>query len=151
MREGAWIDARTGKYWWVDEHCKFVKRPADADKMGLPDYVRQKIEPLSCQGGYGPEREAILIDVMKAGFIRFRGHGVQLTCEFWGDTYKNLWACYQFLQQMAGEMSYCVINNLKTNEQVALPFKELTERMKEDEQSVLRIAKKILERSGRPV
>lgn len=151
MREGAWINARTGKYWWVDEHCRFVKRPQDADQMELPTYIREKIAPLTCGNGTGPEREAILLAVMKAGYIRFRGHGAQLTCEFYGDTYTNLWASFNFLQQMAGPMSHCVINNLKTNEQISLSFQELEQRMKEDEQSVLRIAKQILAKGALPI
>ena len=151
MQEGAWINARTGEYWWVDEHCRFVKRPADADKMGLPNYVRQEIADKTCTSGFGPEREAIVIAVMKAGYIRFRGHGQQLTCEFWGDKSRNLWACFEFLQKMAGPFSHCVINNLKSNEQIALSFQELETRMKEDEDSVLRIAKKLVAKAAKVV
>jgi hypothetical protein len=148
MKEGTWIEARTGKFWWVDEHCRFAMRPADQDQMGLPTYVREQLVGLNPMGS-GPDREKILIIVMKAGYIRFRGHGQQLTCEFFGDTYRNLWACFEFLQKMAGPMSHCVINNLKTNEQIALSFQELEQRMKEDESSVMRIAKVILDRKAK--
>ena len=113
--------------------------------MELPNYVREAIAQLSCGNGTGPEREAILLATMKAGYIRFRGHGQSLTCEFWGDKDKNLWACYSFLQNMAGPFSHCVLNNLKSGEQIALSFQEFETRMKEDADSVLRIAKKILE------
>lgn len=143
MKEGTWINARTGEYWWVDEHSRFAMRPADQDVMGLPNYVREQIAGMNPSGS-GPDREAILLTVMKAGYIRFRGHGPQLTCEFWGDTYRNLWASFEFLQKMAGPYSHCIINNLKTKEQISLPFQELEQRMKEDEASVLRIAKKII-------
>ena len=65
-----------------------------------------------------------------------------LTCEFWGDTYRNLWASYEFLKKMAGPFSHCTINNIKTNESISLRFDELEKRMNEDAEGVLRIAKK---------
>lgn len=143
MKEGAWIRAKTGEFWWVDEHCMFAKSQQGADAMGLPQRVRQEIEQYSCDFK-GSSRESVLIAVMKAGYIRFRGHGAQLTCEFWGPTQDNLWASYEFLSQMAGPFSYCVINNLRTKEQIALTFQELEKRMKEDHESVLRIAKTLV-------
>ena len=142
-KEGAWIKTRTGEFWWVDEHCMFAKRPEGATQMGLSPRVQEQIAPLTCDFN-GPDREAVLIAVMKAGYIRFRGHGQQSTCEFWGPTQESLWACYEFLAKVCGPFSYCVINNLKTKEQIALTFQELEKRMKEDHESVLRIAKALV-------
>ena len=144
MKEGYWISRNTGQFWPVADHGEDVKRPEFADAMGLPAATREAIAPLN--GGYGTttDRAKILIEVMKAGYIRFRGHGAQYTFEFWGDTNKNLWACYQFAKEWAGAFTYIVINNLKTNEQFASNFQEFEERMQEDEQSVLRIATQLL-------
>jgi hypothetical protein len=144
VKDGAWINSKSGQYWWVDEHCMFASRPADADKMGLPQHVREQLAKLNTGQGFGPDREAAIIAICKAGYIRFRGHGAQLTCEFWGDTYPNLWACYMFLKEQAGAFSHCVLNNLKTNEQIGLQFQDFEKRMQEDEASVMRIAKKAL-------
>lgn len=144
MKEGYWISARTGQSWPVTDHGEDVKRPEFADAMGLPEATRAAIAPLNGNYGTSLDREKILIEVMKAGYIRFRGHGAQYTFEFWGDTNKNLWACYQFAKEWAGPFTYIVINNLKTNEQFASNFQEFEERMQADEQSVLRIATQLL-------
>lgn len=144
MKEGAWINARTGEYWWVSEHSQFVQSPANQQTMGLSEATRQKLVGIGpVNVGAGEKRNEVLIAVMQAGFIRFRGHGASLTCEFWGDKNRNLWACYSFLEKVAGPMSYCVLNNLKTKEQISLPFQEFTERMQEDPDGVLRVAKKL--------
>ena len=144
MKEGAWINTRTGEYWWVDEHSKFVQQPANQRAMGLSAATLQKLAEIGPDSsGSGEKRNAILITVMQAGFIRFRGHGVSLTCEFWGDKNRNLWACYSFLEQVAGPVSYCVLNNLKTNEQISLPFEEFQKRMQSDPDGVLRVARKL--------
>lgn len=149
MKEGFWISQRTGQSWPVSDHAEDVKRPEFADAMGLPEEVREQIAPLNGNYGTSSDREKILIAVMKAGYIRFRGHGAQYTFEFWGDTNRNLWACYQFAADYAGPFTYIVINNLKTKEQFAANFQEFQQRMKEDEQSVLRIARKLLDTEHR--
>ena len=149
-KEGAWINAKTGQYWWVQEHCSFAKSQAGADAMGLPTHVREAIAPLPCDFN-GEGRAGVVILVMKAGFIRFRGHGIVLTCEFWGDTYTNLWASFEFLQKMCGPFSHCTINNIKTNESISLRFDELSQRMKEDAEGVMRIAKAMVASVQHPV
>ena len=143
MKEGYWINARTGKYWQVDEHCMFAKRPEGADAMGLPQSVRDKIAPLTCDFN-GPTREQIVLLIMQAGYIRFRGHGSQYTCEFYGDTKRNLWACFDFLREMAGPFTYILLHNLKTKEQWSGTFQDLNATLKEDEDKVLRMAKALI-------
>jgi len=139
VNEGYWIQKNSGKYWRVPEHCVFVKSPAGADAMGLPDSVREKIQAYTCDFS-GPGREQILIDVMKAGYIRMRGHGAQYSFEFYGDTVATLWVILEFCQQMAGPFTWITINNLKSNEQFASNFQDFEARMKHDESEVLRVA-----------
>jgi hypothetical protein len=143
MKEGAWINTRSGKFWWVQEHCMFAKDPKSQDEMGLPPKVREEIAPFTCDFN-GPDRENVLLHVMRAGYIRFRGHGSQYTFEFWGPSVDNLWACYMFAKEYAGPFTYIVINNLKSKETVSMTFQEFEKRMQEDERSVLRVAKKLL-------
>ena len=139
MNEGFWIQKATGKYWKVPEHCVFAKSPAGADAMGLPEAVRQKIEAYTCDFS-GPGREQILIEIMKAGYIRMRGHGSQYSFEFYGDTLNTLWVIDQFCADMAGPFTWLTINNLKSNEQFSSNFQEFHERMQRDEREVLRVA-----------
>jgi hypothetical protein len=150
MNQGYWIQKATGKTWEVHEHCEFAKSPAGAAAMGLPEQVQQAIAPLNCQGGFGPERNEICIAVMKAGFIRMRGHGHQYSFEFWGDTRESLWAILEFCNNMAGPYTWMVINNLKSNEQYASNFEDFQKRMKEDEDEVLRIASTLLKNPATP-
>lgn len=143
-KEGYWLQPRTGKHWQVQEHCMHVKNPQNAAEMGIPQSVLQEIAPLNCDFD-GAGREAIVVTIMKAGYIRVRCHGAQTTYEFWGDTKNNMWACYQFAEQwIGGDFNYIVMNNLKTKEQWAGALKELRTQIKEDDDNILRIAKKLI-------
>lgn len=143
MKEGFWIQTATGKNWQVDEHATFAKSPAGAEAMGLPEKVRKEIEPLTLDFN-GPDRAAICIAVMKAGYIRARGHGVPISFEFWGHTQESLWAILAFAQNWAGPFSWIIINNLRTNEQYESNFEQFQQRMKNDTDEVLRIAKQLV-------
>jgi hypothetical protein len=38
LREGAWINSKTGDYGWVDDHARWLRRnPSEAAGLGLPD------------------------------------------------------------------------------------------------------------------
>ena len=39
MREGAWINIKTGKFEWITEHCDWIKVHGNAQKIGLPEEV----------------------------------------------------------------------------------------------------------------
>ena len=143
MKEGYWIQPATGKTWEVAEHCSFAKSEAGANAMGLPDKVRQEIASKTCDFN-GPDREAVVIAVMKAGYMRMRGHGSQYSFEFWGNTVDNLWAVLAFCERNAGPFTWLVVNNLKTNEQFASQYKDFEERMKRDTDEVLRTAAQLL-------
>ena len=142
--EGYWLNPRTGKHWSVTEHCIFVKDPKNAQAMGLPQQVIDEIAPQTCDFN-GAGREAIVVAVLKAGYIRIRRHGAQTTCEFWGNTKANMWASYQFVEDwIGGDFNYVVINNLKTKEQWAGTLAELRTQIKEDDDSILRTAKALI-------
>jgi hypothetical protein len=155
-KEGFWISKDTGQYWPVHEHCLFAKSPEGATAMGLPEHVREMIATLSCDYQRNTNdtstsamgREQVVIAVLKAGYIRMRGHGAQFSFEFWGDTSKTLWVIYEFCQNMAGPFTWVVINNLKSNEQFAANFEDFAKRMKSDEAEVLRIASQLLKNPG---
>jgi len=150
MKEGAWINARTGQYWWCSEHADFAKSEAGADAMGLPSSVRARIAPMVSDGN-GPGRAEICITVMKAGYVRFRGHGTQFTCEFWGNVETNLMASFEFLQKMCGDFTYCIITNLENGDSSAMRFADLRAQITSEPNKILRIATSLLHKKTREV
>jgi hypothetical protein len=41
LREGAWINARTGECRFIDEHGDWAKQPGNLASIGLPDAVQE--------------------------------------------------------------------------------------------------------------
>lgn len=141
MKEGYWINARTGEKWRVGEHATFAKSEDGANQMGLPAKVREEIAPLNLDYN-GPDREKIIVAVCKAGFIRMRGHGSAWAFEFWGGGSHAMWSIYQFASEWAGPLTGLLLNNLKTNEQWRGNFQEFLQIIKTDgPDGLMRVAK----------
>ena len=66
LREGAWINAATGEWSFIDEHADWAKQPGNLASIGLPDAVRKAIKdiPNDCSG---ESRKKILPAVKAAG------------------------------------------------------------------------------------
>ena len=144
MKEGAWINARTGKSEWIDEHALYALRGGPMiDSLGLPRRVWEDIQQYTPDFS-GPGRESILITVMNAGFIRMRGHGQSWSFEFTINTRDALMAIQEFLDKYAGPYTHLVINNLRTKEQISMNYNEFTLYMVENEpEKILRYATKV--------
>jgi hypothetical protein len=144
MKEGYWIKTRTGDKWQVSEHATFAKSQEGADAMGLSPRIRALIEPWSLDYN-GPDRERIITEVCKGGFIRMRGHGTSWTFEFWNDRRNSLEACQQFAQEWAGPYTGLQIHDLKSNEQWSGSAQEFYRLMSSDDgpEAVLRVAKSL--------
>lgn len=138
MNDGAWININTGKFEWISEHACWIKQKANADKIGLPESVFEKIQPLNSF----KDRKEILLAVMNAGFLRMRGHGSMWAFEFTYPTMDALWACYQFIMDYAGDYTTCRFSNLRTNEQIEMRSGELKQKMQDDPETVMRYASK---------
>lgn len=139
MKEGAWINSKTGKFEWVDEHALFMQR-GQGKALGLPDSVYEKIKDMHWDFN-GVGREEILATVMKAGFIRMRGHGNYWTFEFTISSGDALWSCLEFLTNYAGPYTTCRFNNLRTGETIEMPYSTFAKEMEESPERVLRVAK----------
>jgi Protein of unknown function (DUF3293) len=139
MKEGAWINSKTGKFEWVDEHALFMQK-GQGKALGLPDSVYEKIKDMHWDFN-GVGREEILATVMKAGFIRMRGHGNYWTFEFTISSGDALWSCLEFLMSYAGPFTLCRFNNLRTGETIEMPYSEFAKEMEESPERVLRVAK----------
>lgn len=140
MKEGAWINAKTGQFAWIDEHARFIQREDEAKALGVPARVYDKIREMKWDFN-GDGRESILATVMDAGFIRMRGHGSSWTFEFTMDSEKALWACLEFLVKFAGPFTSCLFNNLRTGESISETYSEFAANMEQDPRMVLRVAK----------
>jgi hypothetical protein len=117
LRQGAWINANTGQWSYIDEHVNWAKRPGNLESIGLPTSVWKIIRVIPNDYG-GDNRKAILLTVMDAGGIRMRGHGDVVVFEFTCDSKLALTACRGVLRQIAGDLTRCRFNNLITNETV---------------------------------
>jgi hypothetical protein len=140
LREGAWINARTGEWRFIDEHADWAKRPGNLASIGLPDSVREAISGIPNDYG-GENRKRILLAVMAAGGIRLRGHGDWAAIEFTVDTASALQACRDVLRRIAGEFTLCRFNNLAKGESLELFYRDYEEHIDSDIDWILRLAK----------
>jgi hypothetical protein len=127
MKEGAWINVKTGRFEWITEHCDWIKVRGNAQKIGLPKEVWERIKDMPNDYS-GPKREKLLRTIMDAGFIRVRGHGSWIAIEFTAETQDVLRASRDFLSQVCGPYSVLRFNNVGANESLELTFREFEER-----------------------
>lgn len=141
MKEGAWINGRTFEIFWVPEHAQWIQNKENATKLGLDEATYEEIKGIPNDFN-GPNREKILLTVMKAGpFIRMRGQGNLFAFEFLCASSDALWGAYVFGQKYAGEYTTMRLNNLRTKESVDIYYSEFKKAMDEDERKILRLAK----------
>jgi hypothetical protein len=139
LREGAWIDAKTGQWSFIDEHADWAKRPGNLTSIGLPDAVREAIRDIPNDYG-GDNRKRILLTVMAAGGIRLRGHGDWVAIEFTADTAAAVLACRDVLRKIAGEFTVCRFSNLGAGETLQLFYGEYERHVGRDIGWILRLA-----------
>lgn len=123
LRQGAWINAYSGQFAWIDEHANWAQRPGSLASIGLPDSVREAIADIPNDYS-GPRRKQILMTVMAAGGIRMRGHGDVLVFEFTAAAAAALAACRGVLRELAGSFTRCRFNNLSTNEKAEVFYRD---------------------------
>ena len=119
MREGAWIDAYTGSWYWITEHASWIQDPENAKSLGLDVETHSRLAAIGWDFN-GPGREAILRVAMTAGFIRVRGHGASVTFEFTLPIAEAIEAVRPFMDQHFGPLTGCVFNNLATGSFLAI-------------------------------
>lgn len=78
MLEGFWLDSRTGRSIQVHiDHCVSIYDPSCSVFFKFGSKFKNKIENLH----WKRDREKILVEVMKKGFVRIRGHRSLVTFE----------------------------------------------------------------------
>jgi hypothetical protein len=124
MREGAWLRISDGRWWWIDEHADWIKRPQNAEAVGLPASVFAAISGIPNDYS-GPNRTRIVLAAMSAGYIRMRGHGNILVFESTTALEEQLMASRKFMDAVCGEQTLCRFHDLTLNEGVQFRYEEL--------------------------
>ena len=136
-REGYWLNVKTGKAVEITEHCRWIQVEKNARKLRLPKSVYNEIASMDCRR----DRVKILMAVMRAGFVRVRGHGNSITFEFTERSERALWAIYMFLEDegVAGPFANIYIANVRTKENMNIQYGRFKDWMNEDPEKVLRV------------
>jgi hypothetical protein len=142
VREGYWINYHKSPplIVEVDEHEQFLRRPGNADKLGISDSMVHelftKFEPVK-------DRDKMLTRLMhQAPLMRVRGHGTDITFEFASHSRRDpLEAISDFARKNAGPYTWLNIVNLATGESNSLTYEDYKKLMDEDNvEAVLRAA-----------
>jgi hypothetical protein len=137
MREGYWINVRTGLWFEVDDHALALRRVAWAQKVGLPEAVVQRIQRMPLRDLNGPDRRAILLVAMAEGLVRVRGHHTHVTAEATWPLLEVLPALATFLARVCGPYTMLKIHRLPWGPFYALPYRHLVAAMERDDLATL--------------
>src|ERR1035438_889571 len=125
MKEGAWIEAGTGRWHWIDEHTDWIRRPENARETGLPEEVVQRLAAMPRREPNGAERKAILLEAMHQGLIRFRGHGADVTFESTLPLAIAIPAVSRFMAEHFGPLTMARFNQLPGGPGIAIHYQDL--------------------------
>lgn len=129
MKEGYWINFRTGKVFPIDEHETWLRDKGNAKRLGVSPAVIQtfsKFTPVD-------DRDKFLLFVMQhAPVMRVRGHGSYVTFEYAshdrGDAMDAIWL---WAKENAGPFTTLSIVNLETREATEMPYQDFEHAMDE--------------------
>jgi len=128
MKEGAWIVAGDGRWTWMTEHATWLQVPEHARDLGLSDEAVRRIQTIQWDFN-GSGREAICLEGMRHGLIRFRGHGAYVTFESVLPLETVLRATAAFMKSQFGPLTAIRINRLDTGEAWAGLFPDIKARV----------------------
>ena len=79
MKDGFWLNYRTGEYYLIDEHEMWLRTPGNAQKLGVSQKLIDKFSDFTPVR----DRNKFLIWVMQnSPVMRIRGHGGYVTFEY---------------------------------------------------------------------
>lgn len=79
MKEGYWVNYRSGKEFVIREHEQWIREPKNAKKLGLSANVIKSFSKFKAV----KDRDKFLLFVMKnAPVMRIRGHGNYASFEY---------------------------------------------------------------------
>lgn len=120
--EGFWLNGRTGTYFTIGEHARWISKPENARKIGLPDELSER----ACGLDWQRDRLRILLTAMHGGLIRVREHELTITFEFTLAAQQALPAIAEFLNEteLAGPQSTLRISDLLRREQLTILYRD---------------------------
>ena len=125
MREGAWIEAGTGRWHWIDDHADWIRRPECACSAGLPEDAVIRIAAMPRRAACGPERTPIILEAMRHGLIRFRGHGDEVTFESTLPLEVVIPAVSRFMAEHFGPRTWVRFNKVPDGPFVGVTYQDL--------------------------
>jgi len=139
MKEGYWINYKTGKEFPVDEHERWMRKGKNAQRLGLPDRV------LDAFGEFEPvkDRDKMLLFIMQhAPVMRVRGHGNYVTFEYASRSRRDpMDAIWMWGLDNAGPLTGIYIVDTATNEKTSIYWKDFLRAMEEGgPDAVMRVA-----------
>jgi hypothetical protein len=141
MKEGWWINTRTGKVFQIDEHERWLRRDNNADKLKISKGIQKsfsKFKPVK-------DRDEFLLYVMrKADAMRARGHGSYVTFEYHSRSKRDpMEAIWMWGLKNAGPMTGMYIVNFATNEKTSIRWSDFLKFMENDDpDGIMRVAHK---------
>ena len=142
MKEGAWLEASTGSWHWIDDHADWIRRPVNARSVGLPEEAVTRIAAMPRQHRSGPERTAIILEAMRHGLIRFRGHGTEVTFESTLPLEVVIPAVSRFMAEQFGPMTWSASTGSRMAPALASPNQDLERALEAGELSCLVASKR---------
>jgi len=139
MKEGYWINYRTGKEFAVDEHERWLRRKGNARKLGVPKKVVEAF------GEFEPARDRdkfLLFVLRRAPVMRVRGHGGQVSFEYASRSRRApMDAVWLWGLGNAGPFTALYIVNFATGEKTSILWKDFEDAMEEGGvDAVMRVA-----------
>ena len=137
MKEGAWIEVKTGSWQWIDDHADWIRRPECARSAGLPEEVVLRLAAMPRQAACGSERTAIILAAMRHGLIRFRGHGTEVTFESTLPLEVVIPAVARFMTEQFGPLTWVRFNQLPDGPCIGATYQDLERALEAGDMSLL--------------
>lgn len=146
--KGLWVNYATGEIWEVNEHQTFLFSGDNRVKMGVPNWLWDKIE-----GKDDPDKRlAVLLQIIAgAPLIRVRQHGTLCSFEFSDpDSAQPLKAIAKAAEFLGlGNFSDLLIINFFTREEIYVKYKDFKEKF-EDVEKISQLAESFSLKSPLP-
>lgn len=125
MKTGAWIEAGTGRWHWVEDHADWIRCPECACSAGLPEDAVLRLAAMPRRAACGSERTAIILEAMMYGLIRFRGHGAEVTFESTLPMDSVIPAVAGFMAEHFGPLTWVRFNRLPDGPCIGVTYQDL--------------------------
>jgi len=138
MKEGYWVNYKTGKDFPIHEHEDWIREPKNAKKLGVPKKV------IDAFAKFKPKkhRDKFLLFIMKnAPVMRIRGHGNFATFEYSSRSRRDpMDAVWMWGQENAGPFTGLRIVNFASGEETSIMYGEFERLMELGPDEVMRAA-----------